>query len=43
MLFPVSIGRGLRVFPDDRTKLAWKLTEQQTFPTGVLALTFAPA
>jgi dihydrofolate reductase len=40
MVFPVSIGRGLRVFPDEQTKLPWKLTDQQTFPTGVMALTY---
>ena len=43
MVFPVSIGRGLRVFPDDQTKLSWTLAEQRTFPTGVMALCFTPA
>jgi dihydrofolate reductase len=43
MVFPVSVGRGLRVFPEDQTKLTWKLVDQQTFPTGVMALTFHQA
>jgi dihydrofolate reductase len=43
MVFPVSIGGGLRVFPNDRTKLAWTLADQVTFPSGVMALTFIPA
>lgn len=42
MVFPVSIGHGLRVFPDEREKLSWKLTELTRFPSGVLALEFAP-
>ena len=43
MVFPVSIGHGLSVFPDERTRLPWKLTDQETFPTGVIALTYHPA
>jgi dihydrofolate reductase len=43
MVFPVSISGGLRVFPDDRTRLAWTLADQVTFPSGVMALTFTPA
>jgi dihydrofolate reductase len=43
MVFPVSIGGGLRVFPDDRTRLAWTLADQVTFPSGVMALSFTPA
>jgi len=43
MVFPVSIGHGLRVFPEEQTKLGWKLAEQQTFATGVMAVTFHPA
>ncbi len=42
MVFPVSIGHGLRVFPEEQTKLGWTLVEQQTFATGVMALTFHP-
>ena len=43
MVFPVSIGHGLRVFPEERAKLPWKLVDQRTFPTGVMALTYRPA
>jgi dihydrofolate reductase len=43
MVFPVAIGGGLRVFPDERTKLSWRLADHQTFATGVLALAFHPA
>jgi len=43
MVFPVSIGGGLRVFRDDPTRLAWTLADQVTFPSGVMALTFTPA
>jgi len=43
MIFPVSIGHGLRVFPEEHTRLGWRLVEQQTFPTGVMALTYQPA
>lgn len=35
MVFPVTIGSGLRVFPDTSKKTAWKVTEAQTFPSGV--------
>lgn len=42
MIFPVSIGHGLRVFPDVRSRLSWKLFVQQTFSTGVMALTYHP-
>lgn len=31
------------VFPDDRIRLAWRLADQVTFPSGVMALTFTPA
>ncbi len=40
MLFPVSVGRGLRVFPDDQIKSTWSLGDQISFPNGVLALSF---
>jgi dihydrofolate reductase len=42
MLFPVAIGRGLRVFPDQQTKLGWRLADSQTFPSGVIALSYEP-
>ena len=36
MIFPVSIGGGLRLFPESRTKTSFTLTETQTFPSGVV-------
>ncbi|MDQ3542802.1 MAG: dihydrofolate reductase family protein [Actinomycetota bacterium] len=42
-VFPVSIGNGLRVFPDDRTKLSWQLVDSRTFDNGVVANTFRPS
>lgn len=42
-VFPVSIGHGLRVFPEQRTKLSWRLVDSQTFSTGMMANTFHPA
>ena len=43
MLFPVSIGDGMRVFGEERIKLPWTLTDHRTFPTGVMVLTYEPA
>ncbi len=34
MVFPVTIGGGLRVFPDTLRKAAWTLTDTRTFPAG---------
>jgi dihydrofolate reductase len=42
MVFPVAVGQGLRVFPDDRVKLSWRLASDQRFATGVLALAYEP-
>ncbi len=42
MVFPVSIGHGLRVFPDERTARPWRLVDQTTFATGVVSLTYRP-
>ena len=42
-VFPVSIGAGLRVFPDTRKKIAWKVTETHTFASGVWVDTCHPA
>jgi dihydrofolate reductase len=42
-IFPVSIGHGLRVFPDERRKIAWQLADQTVFANGVQALTLRPA
>ena len=43
MVFPVVVGGGMRVFAEDRGRLNWRLTGQQAFDTGVLALAFEPA
>jgi dihydrofolate reductase len=40
MVFPVAVGGGLRVFPDDRERIAWSLADTQIFPTGVVAQTY---
>ncbi len=40
MVFPVSIGRGLRVFPDTSEKLTWTLADTQTFPSAVRVDTY---
>jgi uncharacterized protein (TIGR03086 family) len=42
MVFPVSIGHGLRVFPDDRIRLEWAVIDSQSFPTGAMVLTLVP-
>ena len=43
MVFPVTIGAGLRVFPDTRTKRAWTRTGTVTFASGVREDTYHPA
>ena len=35
MVFPVTIGAGLRVFPETHKKSPWRLTETVTFPSMV--------
>ena len=40
MVFPVAVGGGLRVFPDDREKIALSLADTQTFSTGVAVQTY---
>ena len=42
MVFPVSIGAGLRVFPDTQKKAPWKRSESVTFPNGVRVDTYVP-
>ncbi|MFN8026636.1 MAG: dihydrofolate reductase family protein [Acidimicrobiia bacterium] len=42
MEFPVSIGAGLRVFPEEQTKLTWQRTERIEFSTGVTVSHYAP-
>ena len=43
MVFPVSIGGGLRLFPDSRKKTALRLTDSQSYPTGVALRIYVPA
>lgn len=37
MVFPVTIGSGLRVFPESTRKSSWRLTDSQLFAEGVRA------
>jgi riboflavin biosynthesis pyrimidine reductase len=43
LTFPVAIGGGLKVFPDDRGKIALKLDELVRYDTGVLLQIYHPA
>ena len=42
MVFPVTIGAGLRVFPDTLKKTSWELTDSVTFPSKVRVDTYHP-
>ena len=42
MVFPVSIGAGLRVFPDTQKKTAWKLIATESFASGPRVETYQP-
>lgn len=43
MVFPVTIGSGLRVFPETTRKTSWTMTNTRTFPSGVRVETYHPA
>jgi len=43
MVFPVSIGGGLRLFPDSRKKTPLRLTDSQSYPSGVALFIYEPA
>jgi dihydrofolate reductase len=43
MVFPVTIGAGLRVFPETIKKTRWELTDTVTFPSNVRLDTYRPA
>jgi dihydrofolate reductase len=43
MVFPVMIGGGKRPFPESRQKKRFKLTDAQTFDTGVAVNTYEQA
>jgi dihydrofolate reductase len=42
MVFPVTIGAGLRVFPDTIKKTRWELADTVTFPSRVRVDTYRP-
>jgi dihydrofolate reductase len=43
MVFPVMIGGGLRIFPDDQQKLEFELTELVRYDSGVVLQIYRPA
>jgi dihydrofolate reductase len=43
MVFPVMIGGGKRAFPESQQKKRFKLTDTQTFGSGVAVHTYEPA
>jgi dihydrofolate reductase len=43
MVFPVMIGGGLRIFPDDRAKLEFELADLVRYDSGVLLQVYRPA
>jgi dihydrofolate reductase len=43
MVFPVMIGGGKRLFPESQQKKPFKLSDSQTFESGVTVLTYEPA
>jgi dihydrofolate reductase len=42
LVFPVTIGSGLRVFPETTSKRQWRMTDSQTFPAGQRVDTYHP-
>lgn len=43
MFFPVLLGSGIRLFPDDEHKTDLELADSATFPSGVVAQTYRRA
>lgn len=43
MVFPVVLGSGKRLFPEEGEKKALKLVESKPLPSGVVVLTYHPA
>jgi dihydrofolate reductase len=43
LVFPIAIGGGLRVFPDDRGKIELQLDELVRYDSGVLLQVYRPA
>lgn len=42
MVFPVMIGGGLGIFPDERKKVTLELTELERYDSGVLLQVYRP-
>src|SRR3954453_22987567 len=42
-MYPVTLGTGLRLFPEGSAGLTLALTESQTYDNGVMHLAYAPA
>jgi dihydrofolate reductase len=42
MVFPVTIGAGIRLFPDTIRKTTWRLADTHTFPSRVRLDTYHP-
>ena len=43
MVFPIAIGGGLTIFPDQRQKIALELTDLVRYESGVLLEVYRPA
>ncbi len=43
MIYPVLVGGGLQIFPDDRDQVPLELTDLVRYDTGVLLQTYRPA
>jgi dihydrofolate reductase len=43
MVFPIMIGGGLTIFPDQRDKIALELTDLVRYSSGVLLQVYRPA
>jgi dihydrofolate reductase len=43
MIFPVLVGGGRRLFPETSAKQSLALAGTQTFPSGVVVLSYRPA
>ena len=43
LVFPVVVGRGKRLFDGEGSQVGLKLAGSETFPTGVVHLTYQPA
>lgn len=43
LLYPVVVGQGARLFPDDGPDHALELLESRTFPTGITLQVYRPA